>query len=174
MSRNDDVIDEIIDAETPDDDPRTPQDERAIITNDPSDRGGRTQWGISEKSNPQAWLDGKVTEPEARAIYEFKYVTGPGFDKIKDERLFRQLVDFGVPSGPGVAIMKLQALVGAKVDGVLGPKTLALVNAAEPVRLNNQLALERIKMIGRIVHKNPSQSKFLNGWLNRAIDFFIH
>lgn len=171
---NKQIIDRIIDAETPDDDPRTPIDERAVVTNDPADRGGRTQWGISEKHNPQAWLDGKVTEPEARAIYEQKYVVGPGFDKVADPRLRAQLVDFGVPSGPSMAIMKLQGLVGAKIDGVLGPKTLALVNAAEPVRLNNQLALERVKMIGRIVHKNPSQSKFLNGWLNRAIEFFLH
>jgi lysozyme family protein len=144
----------------------------ATATNRPNDRGGRTQYGISEKSNPQAWLDGRVTEPEAREIYEKKYVKAPGFDKIADPKLQAQLVDFGVTSGPQLAIQKLQGCVGAAIDGILGPETLAKVNAAEPVRLNNQLALERVKMIGRLVHRDPRQSENLNGWLTRALGFF--
>ena len=39
-----------------------------MMTNDPLDKGGRTQFGISEKSNPLAWTDNHVTEAEARAI----------------------------------------------------------------------------------------------------------
>lgn len=40
------------------------------FVNNPADAGGRTDKGISEKSNPAAWADGKVTEEEARAIYQ--------------------------------------------------------------------------------------------------------
>ena len=147
-------------------------------TNDPKDGGGRTQYGIAERSNPKAWADGKVTEEEARAIYEQKYIIAPGFNKIPHPKLQAQLVDFGVNSGPRVAIEKLQAIVGADVDGEIGPQTLAAVetfykDVDDPARLNNLLVVERVKMIGRIVVRNPSQVKFLSGWLNRAFEFLI-
>ena len=143
----------------------------SIETNNPKDKGGRTKYGISERSNPQAWADGTITLDEARAIYTAKYLKGPGFDRITDQKLQAQLVDFGVTSGPAIAITKLQAVLKVEQDGVLGPKTLAAIEAADPAILSNKLALERVKMIGRIVAKNPSQATFLNGWLNRAIEF---
>lgn len=143
------------------------------IVNDPSDGGGRTQFGISERSNPEAWKDGHVTEEEARAIYERKYVLGPGFDRVQNENLRAQLVDWGVNSGPSVAISKLQALLNVEVDGHLGPHTLAAIASCDPIGLNNHLMVERVKMIGRIVQKNPSQLKFLGGWLNRTCEFLI-
>jgi lysozyme family protein len=140
-------------------------------SNDPNDHGGRTKFGISETSNPEAWADGHVTEAEAREIYTRKYVKGPGFDKIADPLLQAQLVDFGVNSGPQLAIMKLQECVGADVDGILGPQTLHLLEGIYSPGINNRLVSARIKMIGRIVTKNPSQLKWLNGWINRALEF---
>lgn len=142
-------------------------------TNDPADKGGRTQFGISERSHPKAWEDGKVTEDEAREIYVQKYVIGPGFHKIPPthKKVQEQLIDFGVNSGPGMAIMKLQLALGVEQDGVFGPKTHAALIGSDPVQINVALIAERIKMIGRIVSKNPSQLKFLNGWLNRALEF---
>ena len=144
-------------------------------TNDSTDRGGRTAFGISEKSNPVAWSDGRVTEEEARAIYERKYVISPGFDKIGDSKLKEQLIDFGVNSGPQLAIMGLQRVLNITADGLLGPKTLAVLDAnTYRVRIiSNQLAIARIKMFGRIVKKDPSQLKYLNGWLNRACEWII-
>ena len=146
------------------------------VTNDPKDKGGKTQFGISEVSNPQAWLDNKVTEAEAREIYKQKYVRGPGFDKIPDthSKLRYQLVDFGVLSGPMLAIEKLQAIVGEPVDGVFGVKTLAKVLEQDPKVVNNKLMVERARMIGRIVSKNPTQAKFVSGWINRLTDFISY
>jgi len=143
------------------------------VTNKPNDRGGRTQYGISEKANPEAWADGIVTNEEARAIFEQKYIKTPGFDKIKDPALFAQLVDFGVNSGPSLAIQKLQAILHVKIDGVLGPKTLVAIELENPIYLNNKLAVARVQMIGRIVQKNPSQLEYLSGWLNRALEFLV-
>jgi lysozyme family protein len=160
MPSTDQIITDIINREGP-------------ATNDPNDKGGRTAFGIAESANPQAWADGRVTEEEAREIYLTKYVKGPGFDKIEDPRLQAQVVDFGVNSGPHLAIMKLQAACGLPQDGVLGPKTLGAVNSPTVLSLNNKLVAERIKMIGRIVSKDPSQLKFVNGWLNRALEFLI-
>lgn len=140
-------------------------------TNDPLDPGGRTKWGISERSNPEAWVDGRVTEAEARAIYERKYIVAPGFNRIEDILLRNQLIDYGVNSGPMIAIMKLQGIVGATVDGVLGPETLGKLALFPVDRVRVLLVGERIKMLGRIVAKNPSQLKWLNGWINRSLEF---
>lgn len=136
------------------------------------DTGGRTQFGISERANPDAWADNKVTEEEAREIYERKYVRTPKFHLIPDEALRAQLVDFGVNSGPMVAIMKLQQIIGADVDGTIGPDTLGRLSTQDIARVRIRLVAERIKLIGRVVTKDPkNQLTNLNGWLNRALEF---
>ena len=135
------------------------------------DAGGRTQYGIAEKSNPEAWADNKVTEEEAREIYSRKYILGPGFDKVVDFHLRAQLVDFGVNSGPQMAIMKLQEILAVDVDGVLGPQTLGALNKAHPEAVSVQLVASRIRMICRIVKKNPADLKNLSGWVDRALEF---
>mgnify|MGYP001602480069 CR=1 FL=1 len=141
------------------------------LVNNPADKGGRTDKGVSERYHPEAWADGKVTEAEARTIYLKKYVLTPGFDKIKGSHLQTQLVDFGVHSGPQLAIMKLQGIIGTKQDGILGPKSLTTLGEMDPKYVNNRLMVERIRMIGRIVGRDRSQAQFLNGWLERACQF---
>lgn len=143
----------------------------AKVTNDTHDGGGRTQYGISERANPEAWADGKVTEAEARAIYEQKYVIYPGFHHVQDDHLRAHLVDFGVNSGPQVAISKLQEILGVIVDGILGVKTLAALTQRHADDVNNRLVASRVLMIGRIVQKVPSQLKYLVGWLDRSLSF---
>jgi lysozyme family protein len=142
-------------------------------TNDPLDKGGRTQYGISEVSFPEAWADGKVTEQEAREIYLSKFVVGPGFSKIPPTHAKVQaiLVDWGVTSGPIIAIQALQKLLVAPVDGVFGPATLAKLVAADPNLISAKLVRERVNMIARVVQKNPSQVKYIGGWLDRALSF---
>ena len=159
MSKIDTIIDGVLKRE-------------GAATNDPQDGGGRTEFGISEAANPKAWADGKVTPEEARAIYTQKYVNHPGFNKIEDTHLQAQLIDFGVNSGPAIAIMRLQDILKVTVDGVLGPETLeALEKAQAWTDVNNLLVAARVRLIGRIVSKNPSQIKFLNGWLDRSLQF---
>lgn len=141
------------------------------LTNDPADTGGKTIGGISEKWNPEAWKDGPPSPEKQREIYMQKYVLGPGFDKIADKALQAQLVDFGVNSGPAVAIKKLQKVLAVTEDGVLGPQTLAALKQTHPDDVNNCLVAERVRMIGKIVSNNPTQLRFINGWLDRAVQF---
>lgn len=155
-----DLIDEIIEREGGDKE-----------TNDPNDRGGRTRFGISERANPDLWADSNVTYDEAYKRFEQRYLTGPGFDKIEDAKLRAVLVDFGVTSGPTLAIQKLQGILKVDADGILGPKTLAALATWEPRRLVNKVALERVRMAGRVVKRDPSQLKWINGWLDRFSSF---
>lgn len=142
-------------------------------TNDPLDTGGRTKYGISETSNPEAWADGDVTSDEARTLYLKKYVEGPGFSKVSHPGIMAQLVDFGVNSGPGIAIRELQRILKVPDDGVLGPATLKAVQQADPRALNNALVAARVKLLCKICVKTPSQLKFLSGWVNRALEFLL-
>lgn len=160
------IIDAIILAETG-------GDPNGGYTNDPHDRGGRTIWGIAESANPDLWRDGPPSREAAVQRYYQKYVVAPQFHLIVDGRLQAQVVDMGVTSGTRLAVEKLQGCVGAKVDGQIGPETLTRINSSDPVILNNKFARERVKMIGRLVQKRPGDLKYLNGWLNRILPFFI-
>lgn len=144
-------------------------------TDDPIDKGGRTQYGISEAANPEAWADGVVTEDEARNIYTKKYVTFPRFNLLPTV-IQPLVIDWGVISGPQLVIMQLQGILKVKADGVIGPDTLRGIGSLTPegiIRLNNALVSARVKQAGRIVSKDPSQVKYLNGWLNRALEFLL-
>lgn len=149
------------------------------VTNDPNDSGGRTQYGIAEASNPEAWADDVVTEAEARAIYTLKYITKPGFDKISDPFLQESLIECGVMSGPQTAVRILQRALNVAVDGQLGPATLTAVQnfpsckvfgceVPGSVALNLAFQKARVLHYARIVQQAPKNLKFLYGWQLRA------
>lgn len=149
-------------------------------TNDPSDSGGRTKYGISERAHPEAWADGDVTYQEARKIYE-SYILAEKFDKLPAS-LQHQVVDFGVMSGPDTAARLLQQVLGVKVDGEIGPKTLEsiekypsnrLFNVDVPgiVMLNLAFRDARIMYYASLAKRRPKDLKFLLGWLKRAMEF---
>ena len=146
-------------------------DKEGGLVDHPADKGGPTIWGIARRHHPDAWKDGPPTRDAARAIYRRKYIEIPGFLAIGDPSLRAQLVDYGVNSGPLLAIQKLQTVLGVDQDGVLGPATLKAVASADPRTLNNLLMAERLRMMGRIVAKRKDQAAFVSGWINRALTF---
>ena len=162
VSKLDDIISGVIEREG-----------GAKATNDPNDPGGRTQYGISERANPDLWADGKVTEDEARERYLAKYVVYPKYHTIPPSHpaTQEQLIDWGVNSGPNIATQELQKILGTDQDGDLGPVTLKLLLGVDDRTLNNLLVAARVKMIARVVQRNPSQVKWLGGLLNRALSF---
>jgi lysozyme family protein len=58
-----------------------------------------------------------------------------------------------------------------KVDGKIGAQTIAQINKYPPSKLFNHLMKQRELFFYAIVENNPSQAKFLKGWLNRLNDF---
>ncbi|MCM1222880.1 MAG: hypothetical protein NC548_51320, partial [Lachnospiraceae bacterium] len=82
------------------------------------------------------------------------------------------LVDWVWASGTnGIKIP--QRILGVTADGIVGPKTLAALNAADPKKLFQQIHNARVNFIEDIIRRNPSQKKFRKGWLRRidAITF---
>ena len=145
---------------------------------DPVDRGGPTKYGITQRTL-RAWRGQAVTaedvrrltRDEARAIYQRRYVDEPGFATLPDP-LRAQVVDDGVLSGPRQAVKDLQrAIGGVTVDGTLGPQTRAAFARRGVAAVHARLIQVRAARIGRIVHRDPSQARFLTGWLARITAF---
>lgn len=57
-----------------------------------------------------------------------------------------------------------------EVDGVVGDKTISAINKATPEQLK-AIANELEAYYRRLVEKDPSQARFLNGWLKRTDEF---
>jgi lysozyme family protein len=142
-----------------------------VITEDvPGDGGGLTKFGIDQAGHPGVDI-ASLTLDGARHLYqqgEWNAVQGDALPAGWDTAAF----DCCVNNGSGEAIRLLQStLSNVSVDGDLGPKTLAALNAAagRPELLRMYL-LARCGYYRRIVANHPGDGKFLRGWLNRVND----
>jgi lysozyme family protein len=163
MTTIDDIITDILKAEGWD-----------TYTNDPVDRGGPTKWGITQK----AWSEyvghaapideiKAITEHQARIFYENMYIKAPKFDMLPP-LLMPMVVDCGVNHGIRAASKWVQKAVGAKQDGVLGPKTLDAVTSTNLLAIYQRVAAYRFQLYGKIVSGDHSQAKYAHGWNNRG------
>ena len=90
-------------------------------------------------------------------------------DEIRSQSVANILVDW--VWGSGVNGIKIpQRVLGVTQDGIVGPKTLAAVNAQDPRAFFDRIKVEREAFLRRIVERNPSQNRFIRGWLNRLND----
>lgn len=87
-------------------------------------------------------------------------------DQITDQSVANILVDWLWCSGAyGIKIP--QKVLGVTIDGIVGSKTIAAVNATDGKVLFDKIKEERIRFIERICQTRPQNNKFENGWLNR-------
>jgi lysozyme family protein len=147
---------------------------------DALDRGACTNRGITLRTLAQ-WRAVHVTcddvralsEAEARDIYRHQYVEAPGYaDAIPNARLLALVVDYAVLSGPHAATQALQRALGVPDDGVIGAQTKRLLGSqAGSPDVYKKLLADRIRHHCEIVLTNPSQRRFLRGWLARCVSF---
>jgi lysozyme family protein len=145
-------------------------------TNDPTDRGGATNFGITLATlKTQPGFSAATSEDiknlsseEARAIYYETYLAP--FDELHNIVIFKFLVNTAVQHGIGGAAKVIQLALGITVDGKFGPDTKAKLQAAEidTTTLLSKLVAARLRYYTAIVKSNPSQSKFICGWVNRV------
>jgi hypothetical protein len=98
--------------------------ERVLIheggdADDPRDVGGRTRWGISQRTYPTLDIT-KLTRAEAIALYRRDFWLPLQGDALPPALAF-QALDAAVNHGVGRTVRWLQRLVGVRVDGQLGP-----------------------------------------------------
>ncbi|MCW3657534.1 hypothetical protein K6L27_05050 [Burkholderia cenocepacia] len=103
-------------------------------SNNPKDPGGETMWGVTARVARAAGYTGPMRElprDTAKAIAKRLYWDPLHLDQL-DPRVAFQIFDANYNGGHPVIWM--QGAAGASVDGVLGPKTIAAVQATDPLR----------------------------------------
>lgn len=147
-------------------------------TNDPVDAGGETKYGVSKRAFPNEDIK-NLTIERAKQIYKKNYWDRCGCDDIKSYSIALQVFDIAINCGVGMAGKLVQRAINetskvkTKVDGVIGPKTVANINVSDVRTLNNNLVAKRIEYYYAIVSSKPIQKRFLRGWLIRAERFSL-
>jgi lysozyme family protein len=158
----------------------------------PDDRGGATNYGITESvARAAGWAGAMRDLPRdfALAIYRRRYWSGPGFEAVAAiaPRVAAELFDTGVNMGPGVAIAFLQRSLNAlnrrgrdwsdiAVDRSIGPATLTALRrllavrgaAGEGVLLKALNALQGARYI-ELAEGRAANESFLYGWLDARV-----
>lgn len=159
------------------------------FVNNPLDKGGATNWGVTQTTYNQ-YMSAKLGKSYSSTVDEIKKMPIDiaidiykklYWDKIQGDKIrkytvalaiFDQAINRGVSSAVKQAqkvVKKLDPMGFAKIteDGVMGPATLTALNSiAEKPFIDNYLAESKL-FYQNIVQRNPSQSVFLTGWLNR-------
>jgi lysozyme family protein len=144
------------------------------FVNDPLDSGGRTNLGVTQKVWEE-WLGHPVTEADMKALtpqkiapmYKLKY-WNPSYCEVLPKGLDYVVFDFAVNAGTGRSVKTLQQAIGCVADGVIGPKTMAAINDANPKDLIAKFSDARADFYQGIVARKPDQARFIKGWLNRV------
>lgn len=131
---------------------------------DKRDPGGETKYGISKRAYPNIDIKG-LTKQEAAEIYRKDY-----WNKIRGDKLPYNVAlvvfDFAVNSGVSKASKVLQAVINAKIDGVIGDETVSLVE-----KLSSQFIVEGVTA-SRIMYLSelPTFGVYGKGWIRRCIE----
>jgi type VI secretion system secreted protein VgrG len=146
-------------------------------SDDPSDPGGATNYGITLETARRHGIIGKdalsrITPDQVAEIYRKDYWR---FNLVEDQRVATKLMDMAVNMGLMTTVKLAQGVLndlGASlvVDGVWGPKTRECINAVSPDRMLTLLSTKSADYYRAIVAKRPESVKFLKGWLNRAAE----
>jgi len=152
-------------------------------SDDPVDRGGRTNWGITEATLKDAYLRGLVStrdvaslsKEEARRIYKADYWDALKLDSVLSPAIAAEIFDTTVNMGRSAAVKILQEALNylgesLAMDSGMGMKDLGALNKwsskderALFVCLNG---FQFIRYVG-IVEMNASQKRFARGWTKR-------
>lgn len=120
-----------------------------------------TRWGIASHVYPDVDLE-RLTLDEAKEIYRKDY-----WDKIMGEMLPAAVglvaFDCAVNQGTPRAIRLLQAAVGVKQDGFLGPRTLGAISTFPESLLIERFLAERALHYASL----PTFKVFGKGWMRR-------
>ena len=160
-------------------------------TNNPNDRGGETNWGITALVARAFGYSGSMQlmpKETAISIYRDRFWIQPHFDQIAmiDPNIAEELLDTGVNMGPATAGKFLQRALNVlnqdqrsfpnlTVDGGIGKMTIAALKAFLQVRgsdgktvLLRMLNAQQSVRYMEIAEANTSQEDFEFGWqLNR-------
>jgi lysozyme family protein len=136
-------------------------------SNDPSDSGGETNFGICKRDYPNVDI-ANLTVEQATAIYKTDWWDKYGFDGINDDDLATYYFDHAVNTGIHAVTVVVQQVVGAVVDGQIGPHTIAIINQnytpSMLITIQDTLWQHYLKILAL----HPEDEKYRDGWHNRC------
>jgi len=145
----------------------------------PADTGGKTRYGITERTARRNGYDGSMKElpfDVAKEIYRSEYWKTLNLGAIHNQDIADFLFDMSVNHGPGGATRVAQRAANdlgkeLRVDGAWGPRTLSTIQSLAtryPRGLLGALKTERGLKFKHIMAANPSQKVFARGWFARC------
>lgn len=148
-------------------------------SNHPADRGGETNFGVTHAVYDRYRQDRnlplrsvkEIEATEIADIYRLGYWCAGSCDKLAALDASSAIAHFDACVNCGVkqASKFVQRAVGAPDDGLIGPKTLELIDAVKGhPDLAVRIITARVSFYEDLVRQKPSQIAFLKGWLNRV------
>ncbi|MCK4089786.1 glycoside hydrolase family 108 protein [Acinetobacter radioresistens] len=127
-----------------------------------------TKYGIAANTYPHIDIK-NLTLAEAKEIYRRDWWEKLGAEQLHSAIVF-QLWDFAVNAGKSRAIKELQQVAGVPADGIIGPKTIAAVNAMDLNDVLLTLTAERLKFYTDL----STFKTFGKGWVRRVADNLVY
>lgn len=161
------------------------------LVNHPSDPGGLTYKGVTKRDHPNwdGWqyiVNGIITNPAAleiahRKLFKELYWNTFNGDTVKNQPIANEIFDNGINMGTGIAEIFLQKALNVtnknqtiygnlKVDGVVGPKTITILNSHP----NPDLVLKVMNVLQgaryvNLCEANEKLEDFITGWINNRV-----
>lgn len=139
------------------------------FANHPQDPGGATMKGVTLQTFKGVFGASKtvedlkrITDEQWHTIYKKYYWDRWKADQIYSQSIANLVVDWVWGSGAH-GITKVQELLGVKVDGIVGPKTLDALNSKDRLVLFDRIWKRREQFIKSL----KTYPTFGRGWMNR-------
>ena len=156
---------------------------------------GYTLFGIYQKANPTwyGWntveqmmlqykdmksvskrlYDNEYIRELVEELYKTKYWDVAKLDSMDSQHKANEIFIFGVNAGMKIAIKTAQQIVWATDDGIVGSKTLELINKFDEAQFDLMYDEREILHYDEIIASKPEQKIYANGWRNRAIAVWV-
>lgn len=134
------------------------------LSDDPLDSGGLTKYGISQRSYPGLSIR-DLTRADAKQIYYNDYWLKCKCPELPSS-LAILLCDSAVNQGRTLAVRILQRSLGVRMDGVIGPETIAAAHRAALHKVIVEFTARRAFQYAL----HPQVARYGLGWYRRLID----
>ena len=152
------------------------------FVNDPLDRGGATNMGITLPTWKKVGYDKdgdgdidcddirKLSLEDLHRVLRYQYWNRWRADEIRDQAVAEMLVDWLWSSGRwGIVIP--QRLLRVPEDGIVGVRTIWSVNQEDPGRFLTRIYNARLAFLRDLIRRDSSQKRFEKGWVRRVNTF---
>ena len=153
-----------------------------FFSDDPTDRGGKTKYGITETTARAYGYEGdmkNLTLTMAEDIYYVNYWLAMRLEDISDTSpmVAKEMFDTGVNCGVSRAVKWFQKALNSlkstpiSVDGKIGPKTLRAFEDLDHITIIKMINVYQGLHYIQLCSKDKSQKKFIRGWFRRVLNY---